>query len=484
MTKTNHPMAQRLVWVLVVSLLQATRTEAAQEAQVRAYVNDSCIVADEPYFVPASTVESDERARVLPLLGIVIGKLTELLVKYVIKATTDHITATAARKDTRYAVAKEMNLYRADLQPAPSVLLNAQLGCMTIVAAKFSSDSTSCATSYVPKTLTPELMKLPQSEWQTSRTDDSLENQLKRADICLDGKPDAVYEARFEFSEDGTAYRLRNAGYRVDSLMTSTAKDATRNVFYTLEISQPGKTDQHESISTAWVNVGTVAAGAHVTTPAGDAPPWLRAPALSIEARRAYEEQTRVHHEVAGEIAATRRSITRNQRILEELDQRIAAATSRALAAGLKQQRLKNEVQIQTLEAEVAARTAEYNELPQGPLEFMPVSIEIGVTETRTEKRALLALADVINKNSDRIASAGASASSSFVARSLNATSLQSPPDPGALLESTRASYFDALVDFKTGGAAAADSEARQKLDLSRSAYNAARHTLGLEPIQ
>jgi hypothetical protein len=203
-----------------------------------------------------------------------------------------------------------------------------------------------------------------------------------------------------------------------------------------------------------------------------------------VEARRAYEEQTRVHHEVAGEIEASRRAITRNQRMLEDLDQRISAATSRALAAGLKQQRLKSEVQIQTLEAEVSARTAEYNELPQTPLQFMPVSIEVGVTETRTEKRALMALAEVINSNSDRIASAGASASSSFVARSLDATSTRSKPDPGAELEVARASYFDALVEFKTGDTTAADGAARQKLDLARTTYNAARHSLGLDPIQ
>lgn len=484
--------ARWLCWLLALSLLQATRVEAAQEAKVRAYVNDDCIVADEPYFVPASAVQSDEQARVLPLLGVVIGKLTELLVKYVIKATTDHITATAARKDTRYAVAKEMNLFRADLQPSPSVHLNGQLGCMTIVAASFQPDGASCAADYVPRTLAPETMKLPQSEWRSSRTDDSLENQLKRANICVNGKPDAVYEARFEFSGDGTAYRLRNAGYKVDSLLTASGKDATRNVFYTLEISQPGKTDQHETISTAWVNVGTVTAGDHgtvtagdhVTAPAGDTPPWLRAPALSLEARRAYEEQTRLHHEVAGEIEAARRAITRNQRMLDALDQRISEATSAALAEGLKQQRLKSEVQIQTLEAEVEARTAEYNELPQAPLEFMPVSIEVGVTEIRTEKRALMALAEVINSNSERIASAGASMSSGFVSRSLDIGSARNAPDPGAELEAARAGYFDALLELKSGAAVADGTDARQKLARATAAYNAARHSLGLEPVE
>jgi hypothetical protein len=377
-----------------------------------------------------------------------------------------------------------MNLFRADLQPAPTVRLNGQLGCMTIVAATFAAEAANCADSYLPRELARDTMHLPQSEWRTSRTDDSLSNQLKRANICVAGEPDAVYEARFEFSEDGTAYRLRNAGYRVDSLLTASGKGATRNVFYTLDISQPGKTDQHESLSTAWVNVGPVAAGERVSAPATDAPPWLRVPAMSVEARRAYEEQTRLHHEVAGEIAAARRAVTRNQRMLEDMDHRIAAAATPALAKGLKQERLRIEVQTQTLESEVAARTAEYNELPQAPLEFMPVSIEVGVTETRSEKRTLLALADIMNSNSDRIASAGASASSSFVARSFDANASTAPPDPAARLERTRAAYFDALVEVRAQADASAGADLAQRLTLATTEYNAARQALGLEPVK
>lgn len=62
---------------------------------------------------------------------------------------------------------------------------------------------------------------LAQSQWKTSRTDDSIENQLRRANVCVSGKPRAVYEARFEFSSDGTAYRLKDAGYRIESLLTT-----------------------------------------------------------------------------------------------------------------------------------------------------------------------------------------------------------------------------------------------------------------------
>ncbi len=104
-------------------------------------------------------------------------------------------------------------------------------------------------------------MDLPQKDWKTSRTDDSIENQLRRANVCVDGNARAVYEGRFEFSKDGTTYRLKSAGYRIDSLLTTQEKGASRTVLYTLKITQPGATDQQEALSSAWVDLGTVARG-------------------------------------------------------------------------------------------------------------------------------------------------------------------------------------------------------------------------------
>ena len=170
-----------------------------------------------------------------------VGKLTELIINHIVSTSTGQIKAGAARKDTRYAISAQMNLYRADFQPEPVLRLNAKLGCMTVVAARFKPASANCTAAYVPKQLTRETMKLPESAWKSPRTDNSVENQLRRANICVDGKARAVYEARFEFSEDGTAYRLKNAGYQIHSLLTTQDKAATRTTFYTLEISQPSK---------------------------------------------------------------------------------------------------------------------------------------------------------------------------------------------------------------------------------------------------
>ena len=167
---------------------------------MRAFANDACIVADEPFFLPVSKDEKPGTAKFLPLIGLVIGKLAELFINHEIQASAERMKSGAVRKDTRYAAAKEMNLYRAEFVPAPAVRINARLGCLTIVAATFKPDATDCTAAYLPKDLSPEVQSGAARCWKTSRTDDSIENQLRRANVCVDGKAKAVYEARFEFS--------------------------------------------------------------------------------------------------------------------------------------------------------------------------------------------------------------------------------------------------------------------------------------------
>src|SRR5260370_33248198 len=112
---------------------------------------------------------------------------------------------------------RQKNLYRVDFRPAPSLGINAKLGCMTIVAARFKPEPADCSAEYLPKELSRDTKELPQSERQTSRTDDSIENQLRRANVCVIGKAQAAYETRLEFSNDVNAYRLKDAGDHAES---------------------------------------------------------------------------------------------------------------------------------------------------------------------------------------------------------------------------------------------------------------------------
>jgi len=482
--------AQRLVLVLAPSLLlwQPARA-AADSVDVQAFVSDSCILADEPYFFPAAASQvgpDGTTQRFLPLLGLVVGKIAELYINHKIEGAADKIKSGAARKDTRYASIKQMNFYRAEFEPAPTIHINARLGCMTIVAAKLKPAATDCTAAYMPKALAPESVGKPQSEWKTSRQDDSVENQLRRADICVDGTAKAVYEGRFEFSSDGTAYRLKDAGYRINSLLTTQEKGASRSALYTLKISEPGPTDQPVTISTAWVSLGTVTAGAHSAGSGGDSAPWLRVPPLSAEARRTYEQQTKVQQEVMGEIEALKRALQRNQRMVAGLDPRIAAA-SPAVAAGLTKQKTEIEVQIEAQGAELDARNAEYQDLPRAPLEYMPVTIEVAVTETESEKKARVAVADFIHSNSDMVGSAVGNSVSGVFSKSVSSADVLTEPDAGSdatELELARAQYFDALVAVRTGPPGTDTVEAAHQLALATDRYNKVRGSLGLEPVK
>ena len=487
----NQGLVRRVTGALCLSLLQIESAGAAQAAQdnaeLRVYVDDTCIVADEPYFLPVNKDAADQTtAKFLPLLGLVVGKLAELFINHEIQASADRMKTGAARKDTRYAITRQMNLYRADFRPAPSLGINARLGCMTIVAARFRPEPADCSAEYLPKELSRETRDLPQSEWKTSRSDDSIENQLRRANVCVIGKAKAVYEARFEFSKDGTAYRLKDAGYHVESLLTTRDVGASRTTLYTLKISDPGATDQQEVLSSAWVNVGTVTAGSRADGSKGDAAPWLRVPPLSVEARRVYEAKTKVHQEVMGEIEALKRALTRNQRILASLDQRIAAAGADMVDA-LKQERMRVEVQKQTQGAELEARNSEYQDLPHTSLEFMPVSIEVAVTETESEKKARLALAEIIGKNSGVVGSAVGSAATGLISKSVAAADLKTEPDAADSagdLETARARYYDALVEVESSASGKTSADSQRNLAMMKDKYNEARHLQGLEPIK
>jgi hypothetical protein len=470
-------------------LLRVSATPAEQRpVDLHVYVNDSCIVADEPFFVPETSgkdASEQLRPKFLPLFGLLIGRIAELLVTHEIQGSANQMKAGAGRKDTHYALTRQMNLYRADLSGPPSLQINSRVGCMTIVAAKLKPEGTDCSQAYVPKQLSAESMSLPDNEWKSSRSDDSVENQLRRANICVDGDAEAVYEGRFEFSKDGTAYRLRNAGYRIASLLTTSDKSATRSAFYTLKVSQPGTTDQLEVLSTAWVDLGTVKAGARSAASSADDGVWLRTPPLSLEARRVFDERTRVHQELYGEIDALERATTRNRRILGSLDERVADAPA-DIADGLKQERTRVAVQIQAQGAELDARRAEIADLPHDPLEFMPVTIEVSVTESESEKTKRLAIADLINSNAGFVASTVASAATGLVSKSVDTSDLKLDPadsESGDALQRARARYYDARVALDAAKSGGDKAGAEHELTDAKAHYNEVRRSLGLEPI-
>jgi len=73
------------VSLLFVHAAHAARETPHDAVEVRAYLNDTCVIADEPFFVPAAAGEDAERPKFLPLIGLVVGKLTELFINHEIE---------------------------------------------------------------------------------------------------------------------------------------------------------------------------------------------------------------------------------------------------------------------------------------------------------------------------------------------------------------------------------------------------------------
>ncbi len=447
---------------------------ASQPSELRAFVNDRCIVTDEPWYRPGAADATTDRS--LTLLGVLATKIAGAFVQQAVGAAAGRLKARAARQDTRYAVAKQASLYVADLAPAPAVHLNVRLGCLTIVAGAFEPGDPDCRASYLPRTLDAASATLSPEQWRTDRTDESLENVLRRANVCM-AQARAAYEARFEFSDDGTAWRLRNAGYRIDRLLTTERAGSERSLFYTLDVRAPGRTREPELLSTAWVDLGRVKAGARDAGGAGPELPWLRVPPLSDEARRFYNETTSVHQETAAQVQALQRAIARNEIVRSTLEQRRRKATG-ALAQSLRAEVVRTQTQGLTLQAELDARRAEYAGLAQDSLELMPVSIEVGVTETASERQAFRALATIVDGNRAFIVSTVVGAASGLVARrSLDEPSPQPPAPASGEVERARDAYYDALFEARLGEAAGTEA-AQAAVSAARARYDTARRAM------
>jgi len=81
-------------YLLCAALLHVESAQAAHDhIEVHAFVNDACIIADEPFFLPAPAGEDggQANAKFLPLLGLVFGKLAELFISHEIQGAADRI---------------------------------------------------------------------------------------------------------------------------------------------------------------------------------------------------------------------------------------------------------------------------------------------------------------------------------------------------------------------------------------------------------
>ena len=449
--------------------------------EIRAFMNESCIVADEPYLLERA--DAEQVARSLSIGGLVVGKLAHTFLNSLVRATSAQLGAMARPKDVYYVAANDFNLYRAALAESPLYGLNDKLACATVVAAAFEPDDTDCTHRYLPKVLADLDIDPDEFAGHAIRQDDSVENILRRANVCVRDSAHSVFETRFEISDDRTAYRLQSAGLWVGSLLSTKSRKASRGIVYTMDIAEPAANAEMRVLSSAWIDMGEIRAGYSSTdTSFASRSEWLRIPDMSAAAREAYQVDTALHQDVYAEIQALERSVTRDRRQRDSMRQRMAAA-SESIRDAVQADLDLLELRILRSESLLDARRAEYADLPRPAISYMPVTIRFGVIESRSQKRALATLAAYLEKNSVRISDTAAGKLG--IARDADFGGDGDTAGTDAL-EQARSDYFDALVEYRqasSGNTEDAESIGRE-LARARETYNAARTAAGIVPLE
>ncbi len=464
-----------LIGLIVFTILFAPCSygDLPRGTEIRAFMNEVCIVSDEPYLLQLT--ENDQLERSLGIGSIVVSKLAQAMASRLVRATSSQLGPFKKSNDMYYVAARDFNLYHAALYDSPNYGLNEKLACATVVAAEFEPENVDCTHLYEPKVLPASDIDPDDFASRAVREDGSVENVLRRANICLRGPAHSVYEVRVDLSDDQTAYRLQSAGLWVNSLLGTDRDNATRGMIYTVEIAEPAAQEMRV-LSSAWVDVGEVNAG-HVMDepPASSRSDWLRIPPMSPAVERAYQVDTSIHQDVYAEIKALERSIVRDGRQLEGMRNRLASADG-SLTDSIEFEIEVLELRILRNETLLDARRAEYLDLPQLERNYMPVSIRFGVIESRNQKRAKSTLAAHQETNRARI-----TAAPTMVERS---SDMDDVAEAG--LKQARVDYYDALVAYRESTyedtPATADME-RNLMD-ARDSFNTERAAVGIDPIQ
>ena len=106
---------------ILVALASTAAHAATEPVPLHAYLTASCIIADEPFYAPDGDAAKAgaPRAKFLPLIGLVVGKLAEVFITREMESSASQIKVRAARKDTLYTVISPLNLYLADGSAPP-----------------------------------------------------------------------------------------------------------------------------------------------------------------------------------------------------------------------------------------------------------------------------------------------------------------------------------------------------------------------------
>lgn len=371
----------------------------ANGQELRVFLNESCVVADEPIVVP----DADD-SKGLPFGRLIVSSPGEAIMRGLIRGIAWGLAKISSRRDYLYTATQELYLYNVDYDSEPQPQLNANLSCMTVVAGSFARDGADCEAEYEPLILNDaDVMKMSLVGVRQSR---SSANVLRRANICLDREPDMLIENRVVLSEDGSAFRLQGAGREINRLLSTDKSNAKRGLLLTASLFAPSPDGRGTRLSTHWINYGMVSPRGRIDEYLDNTgSTYTPVPSMSGMVLENYVRDSAAYREVYDRASELERSIVRQSWQASELESQLAGMDAER-ASILKDQVTFLTDQIASQSAELAALRQEYDNLPGGLYRYMPVTLQLTITETRDEKRLLFLLAVMLDTKSRDIAKA------------------------------------------------------------------------------
>ena len=364
---------------------------------VRIFVNDSCLIADEPIVAPSLT-----GSKALAWPGLIVGSTGQAILSGVVSGVASMIGTRSQSREFEFVADTEVYLYNVDYRVSPDPTLAPEVGCLTVVAGEFAADGTDCRAAYEP----PETRAsdVDAAELKQLLADRDPENVLRRGNVCLIGAPSLVFESRIELSEDQTAFRLRSAGYQVNSLLSTSRKDDKRAVLHAVTLLGPSNDGRGAHLATAWHSFGEIGVGRYYPDAAEPVlSNWVRLPSLTTSASGAYQDDSEPYRTARSEVESLQRSMLRTSRQIASLKATLEQADG-DLEPGLRREIERLNVRLAVDQAALESWAAEYDDLPKWERRYMPVTFRVTLTEGKSEARMMRWLANTLDNNSGNIA--------------------------------------------------------------------------------
>ena len=382
--------------ILVACALSLSHSaEATDIVETRVFLNDSCIIADEPV-----VVEDFDASKGLLSYGIA-SSVAQTIISSVVRGFAGAIRSSGRGKNHVYEAEQDVYLYQADFAKSPDAELNLRLACVTIVSGYFDRENNDCTAEYIPAILTmSEVSTGAIDELRASRP---TANVLRRANICLRTEPHYVLETRMELAEDQSAFRMKSAGFEINRLQSARNDNDSRSLTSAFAILEPSANGIGHVVANTWIKYGTVTPGVKVTpVEAREESGWTRLPVMSGSARKAYLADSAPYRAVMNNMTEletdTLRAVREQSALLAQ-----AELENESVAADLRRSASRLDTEIATKTAKLNALRTEFDEMRGFSRDYMPVKFRVSVTESRSEEAKKLWLAEIIESYSRSI---------------------------------------------------------------------------------